>query len=328
EAHRIANIAAAKAHRRLGVDTATPPIDIAGAIAAAEVPLFWRRLPRVLGLYINEQGSRPGILVNNALPHGARRHTAAHELGHHLLSHTTHVDDGSTVEVTLDEDDATEVPVRRRAGWPEQEKAAEAFAAWFLMPRRAVRSAMTRLRISDPTSALDVYRMSLLLGTSYRSTARHLPNLRLATHGQASSWLRVAPGRLKAQLDRGAEPPASRRGDVWLLDDGFNAFEILMFEDDRAVVPVPAGWTIDRPIWMVPVPKEDGNPTNVFECRPDVPETLGLIRCESIDLRERTQSFEQPVDAGQHWEISIRVLPRPQGPDTMQPIKNGLTPAK
>ncbi|MBV8992970.1 MAG: hypothetical protein JO287_04530, partial [Pseudonocardiales bacterium] len=81
DANRAANIAAAQAHHALNVDTATPPIDVREAIAVADVLLMWRPLPRLFGMYINQPGSRPGILVNSEVPRSARRHTAAHELG-------------------------------------------------------------------------------------------------------------------------------------------------------------------------------------------------------------------------------------------------------
>jgi Zn-dependent peptidase ImmA (M78 family) len=121
QAHRIANLAAAQAHRDLGIDTNCFPIDVYRAIEDAGMVLMWRPLPRLFGWYF--AGPRPGILLNNQLDYGSQRHTAAHELGHHILGHGTRAD--------LDLDPLTD----RRAGWTEVEKTAEAFASWFLMPR-------------------------------------------------------------------------------------------------------------------------------------------------------------------------------------------------
>ena len=103
QAHRIANLAAALAHGDLGTDPGQFPVDVYSAIGDAGIILMWRPLPRLFGMYINEPGARPGILINNGLDHASQRHTAAHELGHHVLGHGTHADlelDSLTVQPT------------------------------------------------------------------------------------------------------------------------------------------------------------------------------------------------------------------------------------
>src|SRR5260370_25986165 len=114
---------------------------------------MWRPLPRQFGAYLAEAGSRPGMLINNGLPFAAQRQTAGHELGHHCLRHGTRLDADLDASHT------------RPAVWTKEEKTAEAFAAWFLMPRKAVMAALTRLGLERPLEPLDVYRLSLLLGT-------------------------------------------------------------------------------------------------------------------------------------------------------------------
>jgi Zn-dependent peptidase ImmA (M78 family) len=222
QAHRIANLAAAQAHRDLGIDTNCFPIDVYRAIEDAGMVLMWRPLPRLFGWYF--AGPRPGILLNNQLDYGSQRHTAAHELGHHILGHGTRAD--------LDLDPLTD----RRAGWTEVEKTAEAFASWFLMPRHAVLKALSQLgreRIEEP---VDVYLLSLLLGTPYRSTVRHLPNLRLISRESAQSWLKVPPNRIKSGLDPGVDAPHSRKPDVWVINRSFADSTITMRIGDRLVV--------------------------------------------------------------------------------------------
>jgi Zn-dependent peptidase ImmA (M78 family) len=223
QAHQAANFAAAQAHADLGVDPATFPIDVYAAIAAADVMLMWRPLPRAFGLYLDNPGSRPGILLNNQLEPAVQRHTAGHELGHHLLGH------GSRVDVDLDLFETT------RRGWTEPEKAAEAFAAWFLMPRRAVLAAMRALGRTDLSRPEEVYQLSLLLGTSYRSTARHLLNLRLCSREQSRSWMAVPPNRLKQRLDPGCAP-VSRAPDVWRVDRRLAGATVTVSPGDRLVV--------------------------------------------------------------------------------------------
>lgn len=234
DAHRIANIAAAQAHYDLGVDPGVPPIDVATALAANNVPLMWRPMPRLFGAYLNSANSRPGVLVNSAIPVGARRHTAAHELGHHRLRHSATIEDGACLHLDPLET-AMAPPVPGRLRWTDQEKSAEAFAAWFLMPRRAVLSAMGTLGLTRLETATQIYRLSLILGTSYRSTVRHLPNLRLASQERSRSWMAEAPGRIKAQLD----PTRTWQGrgitDLWTIDQRFNGSRVRLQHGDQLV---------------------------------------------------------------------------------------------
>jgi Zn-dependent peptidase ImmA (M78 family) len=240
DAHRIAAIEAAHAHHDFGVDTKSPPIDIAVVLAAADVPLMWRAMPRLFGAYLCGASLRPGVLVNSAIPIGARRHTAAHEFGHHRLHHAATIDDGACLHVDPVETEAAPVaagPVR----WTDAEKAAEAFAAWFLMPRQAVLTAMRQLGVTRLDTATEVYQLSLILGTSYRSTVRHLPNLRLASRDRASAWMAQAPGRVKAGLD----PTRTWRGrgtaDLWSIDRRFDGSQILIQQGDELVTNLEAG---------------------------------------------------------------------------------------
>lgn len=224
QAHQIANLAAAQAHGDLDIDPTVFPVDVYRAIGDAGIVLVWRPLPRLFGMYVNEPGSRPGILLNNGIDPATQRHTAAHELGHHVLGHGTQAD--------LDLDPLTE----RRTGWTAVEKAAEAFASWFLMPRRAVLAALSQLgreRIERPA---DVYLLSLLLGTPYRTTVRHLPNIRLVSRDRANSWMTVPPNRIKASLDPSIETPPSRVPDVWVINRRFADSVITVGIGDRLVV--------------------------------------------------------------------------------------------
>jgi hypothetical protein len=241
KAHQVAHMAASKAHHTLGVDLSGVSIDVVSALGAADLIVMWRPMPQLFGAYLNEPGVAPGVLINSGLPRPARRYTCAHELGHHWMRHSTSVDDGSSIDTTLHEDIDAVPRGNRRRTWPEQEKLAEAFASWFLMPRRVVTTALDVLNLNRPRTAADVYSLSLLLGTSYRTTVRHLPNLRLATPAQANSWAKVAPGRLKATLDAGVPAPTSRRPDVWALDERFDGLRLPVRPGDRFVIVGPPG---------------------------------------------------------------------------------------
>jgi hypothetical protein len=229
-------MAAAKAHAELRVDLGGVSVDVVTALGTAGLVVMWRQMPQLFGAYINEPDSTPGVLINQGLPRPARRYTCGHELGHHWMRHSTSLDDGSTIDTVAREEIDMMPPANRRRTWPDQEKLAEAFATWFLMPRRMVANALDVLNLNKPRDSVDTYQLALLLGTSYRTTVRHLPNLRLADGSATAAWSKVAPGRLKAQLDAGVSPPASRYGDVWVIDRRFAGLEVPAAVGDRLVV--------------------------------------------------------------------------------------------
>jgi hypothetical protein len=303
DAHRMANIAAAQAHARLAVDLTGPRVDVVGAIRRADIELMWRPFPNLFGAFLNEPVGTPGIIVNAALPRGARRHTAAHELGHAQLAHSTSVDDGSTIDtVFADEVDAIP-PASRRRAWPDQEKAAEAFAAWFLMPRRVVAGALRILDLDRPQTAENVYQLALLLGTSYRTTLRHLPNLRLATTQRCNAWARTAPGTIKARLDRAAVPPPSRRPEVWQPTPRYDGLRLDLEPGDRIVLPALAVPVDELPEWLRHAPPAALSGIS------------GVLEVGPID-REREFTL---TGQDESWSVVLMAAPAPLGLDPPRP---------
>jgi len=229
EANRLGMLAAAQAHGDYRIDTTVWPVDVYSAIYDAGVILMWQWMPRQFGSYVNEQGSRPGILINNGLPYAAQRQTAGHELGHHWWKHGTRTDSD------------LDPPGDRRPPWTREEKLAEAFAGWFLMPRKAVMAALSRLGIQRPQAAKDAYQLSLLLGTPYRAMVRHLPNIRLASQAEAATWIKTPPNVIKERLDQAGGQPASRKPDVWMLSRRFAGARLTLHPGDRMVINSPDG---------------------------------------------------------------------------------------
>lgn len=208
-ANRVASIAAAQAHDELGVDVSAVPIDVASAIATAGVELMHRPMPALFGAYLADMPVK-GILVNNRMSRAVRRHTAAHELGHHQLGHGTMYDAGATDDLMR--------PMSVTSGASSVERTAEAFATWFLMPLRTVRAALQACGFSPPLTAAQVYQLSLRLGTTYAATVRHLVSLRLADQEQSRRWAASSPGRLKRYL-AGDVLESTRNVDVWDFSD-------------------------------------------------------------------------------------------------------------
>jgi hypothetical protein len=281
EANGVGMLAAAQAHGDYGIDTTIWPIDIYGAIYTADVVTMWQQMPRQFGAYVNDQWSRPGILINNGLPHSAQRHTAGHELGHHWWKHGTR------------EDGNLDPPGDRRPPWPSEEKLAESFAAWFLMPHKAAVAALDRLGINEPRSPADAYQLSLLLGTPYRATVRHLPNIRLARPVKAADWIKAPPNVIKHHLDQADDAPVSRKPDVWVLSPRFDGTKFTVHPGDRIVIGGPEG------------------------SRPSVtcPEGLTTLPVKSTSHATEIEAGENPGGWGQvqvadvsgHWEFAVQV---------------------
>jgi IrrE N-terminal-like domain len=224
EAHRIAQIAAGHVHHDLGV-ARDAYVDVFSAIRQSDTPLRFELLPKLFGIYICPASDGPGILLNSGLSLTALRHTAAHELGHQRLGH------GDAVDLVLDPWDGQ----AQSAGWSGPEMSAEAFAAWFLMPRPAVVRGLATLGIRRPQTAEDVYRLATLLGASFRGLCRHLVNLRLADAQEAHIWAKTGRGRLRQRL-AGASADLCR-GEVHLLQPEMGDVTIHAGADDLLVLP-------------------------------------------------------------------------------------------
>lgn len=268
-ANRLGHIAAAKSHGRLGVNTARYPVDVSAAIDAAGLALVWRPMPRLFGVYMEANGNR-GVLVNSQLTRAGRRHTAAHELGHHELGHRPN----PARECAID---ASSSGTLRSQG--EAEMTAEAFAAWFIMPLRAIRAAMADLGITRLATAEEAYQLSLRLGASFRGTCRHTATARLVTRGLADAWAATPPGRLKRQLGRavGLELPSTLDVDVWTIGPGTTQCVHASVGDLLLVPPAVAeqiqatnGTTVAS---VVPAEAADQPGVAVLECAAALPPT-------------------------------------------------------
>ncbi|WP_327591529.1 ImmA/IrrE family metallo-endopeptidase [Streptomyces chartreusis] len=241
-AHRIASIAAVQAHRDLGIDR-TQYVHVHRALQAAGVIGMAQPMPRLFGVYFSPADSGPAVLLNASLNAVTQRHTAAHELGHHRLGHRTAADEDLS-------------PALRwgNGSWPEEEKTAEAFAAWFLMPLPAVGAALERICGGRPSSPEHVYRVARELGTSYAGTVRHLVNLRLLDAGRAGQWAKIPPAGLRGSLAGGASLPAHAQVHViTAASEGRTVYadagDVLVLHLDNAVFEMlPKGlelWTSD-----------------------------------------------------------------------------------
>lgn len=226
QANRSAVAMAAEIHGDLEIDL-DRPVDVFGAIQKLGIVLAFRPLGKVSGVYVPGKPAS-GILLHEGHPRTRQRYSAGHELGHYVFGHE--------VEIDLEPD----AGLQRAAGerWPAHEKEAEAFAAWFLMPRRLLRSGLEHLGIGDPKDPYDVYALSLWLGTSYTATARQLAVTRLVDSRRADEWSSIPPANLKQAL-AGEMVPDDLRNDVWWLDVRHHMQPVDARPGDRLVVTLP-----------------------------------------------------------------------------------------
>jgi Zn-dependent peptidase ImmA (M78 family) len=226
EAHEEAMFVAADAHEDLAIDTSRE-IDVFAAIEGLGLELLFRPLSGAAGLYVSPDADRPGgILINSRHRRARRRYTGGHELGHHLMGHTPR----------LEPEDRGSRPLTEQL--PAEEKLAEAFAAWFLMPPELVDKVLEELALTRPRDPADVYALALRLGTSFEATAIHLANLKLAEPRLAREWAATSLKTVKEALCAGS-PPASYSGDVWALEPQRAEMRLTVVAGDRVIVSLP-----------------------------------------------------------------------------------------
>lgn len=214
--------AALTTRAELKLDRTSPacPFDAADRLG---VEVKFRDETSMDGMYIG--GKRPTILVGSHRSPGRRALTCAHELGHHVFGH------GTSVDEILDED------VGDNSRSPE-ERLADLFAGFFLMPKAVVEAAL-RARKLDPAqlAPIDAFQLSCFLGVSLGGLANHLCwSLKMISAAHAKSVLRVEPKQLKVQLAGG-----NQYANVWPVDEAWRGRPVDVEVGDLIVAPPNVG---------------------------------------------------------------------------------------
>lgn len=314
--HLLAAREASRAHRDLNVDT-TRQIDPFAALDRAGVLVLRRRLDHLAGLYLppdpRDGRDVAAVLVNVAHPLSKQRFTAAHELGHHRRDH----------DVSLDND--TEWLTRGEAPTSERERMAEAFAAWFLMPKRLVVATLTALDRQATTLTADgAYALSLELGTSYAATVRHLADMGLLTTRRSEQLLHIAPQSIKKDLG-GLDVATDTRRDVHLVHVARPETSIAVMEGDALVIEAPetpssgylwqvipsAGLALVRDEYRSPDAALGGRGWHRFLFRAETTGQWGV----ALELR---RPWQHDVAAAEVVRVTVMARPQPT-PGLVQP---------
>lgn len=207
--------AAMKLHRDLGTRELKDPsvrVDVYGTIARLGALLMFKPLDPLLGAFVR-QGSAAGVVITSRRPVGQQRFTASHELGHLVLKHEPHADGDEILRRT-----PLESPSR---GVSTQEREADAFASYFLLPKFALAKLHKQQNWAqaDYDNPHTIYQASLRFGASYPATAFAYQRDKVISRKQCERLLEHEPRALKEELVGDFKVSDWRSRDVWRLSE-------------------------------------------------------------------------------------------------------------
>jgi Zn-dependent peptidase ImmA (M78 family) len=280
---------ALREHQRAGTNF-TEAVDIFGHIRRNEIILLFQPLKAIEGYYLPPQETNDvhGIAVNSNHPVSRQRYTTAHEYCHFLRR------DAGTLDLLH------ELPRSREHFRKANERVADAFASWFLMPPQLLDRFAGVLSISLGTiDPIDVYELSLLLRTSYEATCRHLYNLKRINYDWMTNLLATKPKATKLNLGY-----FEGQRDVWKISEAHDGQTLHPCVDDFLVaelVEVPSTGFV----WQAP---ESG----IFEVvenrflEQEAGHRYGTKGIRRITLRPREPgAFQLTLTLRRPWESSV-----------------------
>jgi len=188
------------------------PCDIYELIVRQGVELRFMDVKSLEGFYLSD-GTAGQINVCAYRPSGLQHFTAAHELGHHVFGH------GSTLDPQLDY-------TERFSSVSAEERLAELFARYLLMPRRAVYQGFKNIGADlKRLRGADIYRVASWLGVGYVSLLNQMRwSLGLLEQSQFDALMKEQPQEIKQAL----APSAGKigRAELWPTDPSWNGSRI------------------------------------------------------------------------------------------------------
>lgn len=222
--HLIAAREARRKHIELRIDC-SKQINIFEIIESCKIPLMFQPLKKLSGAFIpakaNEDNAA-GILINELHPRSRQRYTAAHEFCHYIR-------DGY---ISLDID--TEIISRTTFDKiNDMERIAEAFAAWFLMPKELIEATSKSIGLQlNNIEAEGIYQLSLCMGTSYSATVHHLYTLRFIDKNNLEKLLNKSPKTIKSVIC----DTNIGWNDIWVINENMHNTTILPQVGDHIAI--------------------------------------------------------------------------------------------
>lgn len=218
-------LAAFKARKRIGLPL-NQAISVFDAAEMSGLEVRFHAIASMEGMYVRSglAGNAPHVVVSSLRPVGRQSMTAAHEWGHHVFDHGSRVDEyllGLERLAIRDE-------------FKEEEYLVDSFAAFMIMPPRAVEKGFSARGFDIATpSARQVYEVAGWLGVGYSALVYHLGHsLRRISLAQESTLRRVQPREIRARLCDG--PGA---GDVYVVNRCWTGRPVDLMVGDTALVP-------------------------------------------------------------------------------------------
>jgi Zn-dependent peptidase ImmA (M78 family)/predicted secreted protein len=203
-------------------------IDVFGMLAGKNIPVMFRPLQNLLGVYIHSPNQGVMVTTRRQLP--VQRFTAAHELGHAALGHEASVDDEEILTRSL---------VERGPAFDVREVQANAFATALLAPQWLIVQHMQRQGWSrkDLTNPVTIYQLSLRMGTSFSATCYALLDCKGIDRPGCDALLE-ANKRKRVMKQALAKPyiPQNWYGDVWLISERDNGAVLEGSQSDLVVI--------------------------------------------------------------------------------------------
>lgn len=178
------------------------PVPIFAMLARCGIEVRFTSLDRLAGALIMLEGHTPGVLINADQPYDRQRFSAAHELGHLLLGHSTKGDGFVSL-------------LGRRFNPVEVQ--ADQFAVELLVPAALLDARLEELQGEDPLPHR-VYRLAAVFMVSFQAMSMRLAKLGVLSPEQEASLENVKPGEVAKAIGLKPKTRTEKFKNEWLPD--------------------------------------------------------------------------------------------------------------
>ena len=192
ERQHLAITAAKEAERvrSLAQLSRTAPVDAIETAIQCGCEVVFKSLPSLEGMYSPQV---PAIILGSERPAGRRAFTCAHELGHHVFNHGTHIE-----EINNDTSNSAD------------ELLADMFAAFLLMSQAAIlRTLKDRGWSASTLQPEQAYRLANYFGVGYSTIISHMEwSLKIMPVENADQLRKTQPKQIKSSFNTAASSDA------------------------------------------------------------------------------------------------------------------------
>ncbi len=193
------------------------PVDSVQTAIQCGCEVVFKSLPSLEGMY---SPKIPAIILGSERPAGRRAFTCAHELGHHVFNHGTHIE-----EINNDTRSSAD------------ELLADMFAAFLLMSQTAIlRTLKDRRWAASTLKPEQAYRLANYFGVGYSTIINHMEwSLKIVPPEHADRLRKTQPKQIKSYFNTAAST------DVIFVDCFWRHRAVDLEIGDTLVLPPNAG---------------------------------------------------------------------------------------